>query len=160
MKGFMKLAFAHLALLATLLLGCAAPEETRKESPQEELNRRVNQRLQEARQERALNHFIQGAVYEAKGEHANAVLEYQDALRDDPNPAIHYALSKNYSILGKHVLAAGAGREAGRLDSLNITYRENLASIYMNAFQHDLAIKEYETIVRIDSHYVAGWYNL
>ena len=93
----MKLTFRNSVLLAAVLAGCAAPQETRKESPQDEVNRRISERLQEARRERALNHFIQGAVYEAKGEHANAVLEYQDALRDDPNPAIHYALSKNYS---------------------------------------------------------------
>ncbi len=147
-------------VVGLLLAGCGAPREAQKESPQDEINRRIAQRLQEARRERALNHFIQGAVYEVKGDHANAVLEYQDALRDDPNPAIYYALSRNYSILGKHSLAAEAAKEAVRLDSLNITYRENLATIYMNAFLHDQAVAEYEAIVRIDSNSTSAWYSL
>lgn len=145
--------------LAVSIAGCGGTKEAAKD-PQVEFNRRIAERMQEAQRDRALNHFIQGAVYDAKGEYANAVLEYQDALRDDPNPAIYYAISKDYSILGKHALAAQAARESVTLDSTNISYRENLAGVYMNAFQHDLALKEYETIVQIDSNYISGWYTL
>ncbi len=107
-----------------------------------------------------MQRFIDGALFESKGDYARAALEYQEALALDPQPAIYYALSKSYAALGKHPLAAQAAREAVQRDSTNISYRENLASMYMNMYQPELAIREYETIVAIDSLYTEGWYNL
>ena len=98
-----------LPVLAMVAAGCAPSKEPAKQGTGE-IRHKIVDKLQEARRDRALNHFIQGAVFDAKGEHANAILEYQDALRDDPNPAIYYAISKDYSILGKHSLAAQAAR--------------------------------------------------
>ena len=45
---------------------------------------------------RAMDHFINGSIAEAKGDYASAVLEYQDALNLDPSAGIYYALGKNY----------------------------------------------------------------
>jgi len=143
-----------------ILAGCGSTRESAASSQEPQRSKPVANRLKEIRRDRALSHFIQGAVYDAKGEYAKAVLEYQDALQFDPSPAIYYAISKDYSLLGKHSLAAQTGREAVRLDSTNIVYRENLAGIYLSAFEADEAIKEYETIVRIDSNYVSGWFSL
>ncbi|MBI4418446.1 MAG: tetratricopeptide repeat protein [Ignavibacteriales bacterium] len=120
----------------------------------------ISETVGEEDKERALKHFIDGALYDSKEEHARAILEYQEALRYDRNPAIYYALSKDYSLLGKHALAAQAARDAIKLDSMNIGYRENLAGIYLNASQPDLAIREYEGILAIDSNYAAAWYAL
>ncbi len=142
------------------LAGCSSTKESATDGQGPQISKPAYDRVKEMRRDRALSHFIQGAVYDAKGDHAKAILEYQDALQFDPSPAIYYAISKDYSILGKHSLAAQAGREAVRLDSLNIVYRENLASIYLSAFEADQAIREYETIVRIDSNYVSGWFSL
>jgi len=143
-----------------VLAGCAPTKEAPRAREESAQNRKIEQKLQEARADRALSHFIDGAVFDAKGEYANAILEYQEAIQDDPSPAIYYAMSKDYSLLGKHSLAAQAGREAVRLDSTNIVYRENLAAVYLNAFQSDQAINEYEAIVRIDSNYTNGWFSL
>lgn len=143
-----------------LLTGCGSSKESTAQQTKQDVTKIVAERLQEARRDRALSRFIQGSVYDSKGEYANAVLEYQDALRDDPNPAIYYAIAKDYSLLAKHALAAQAAKEAVRLDSTNIKYRENLATIYMNAFQPEQAIREYETLIKMDSNYVSGWYNL
>lgn len=145
---------------ALFLTGCGSSKETAAQQAKEEANKRIADKLQEVRRDRALSRFIQGSVYDSKGEYANAILEYQDALRDDPNPAIYYAISKDYSLLAKHALAAQAAKDAVRLDSTNLKYRENLATIYINAFQHEQAIREYETIIKMDSNYVSGWYNL
>jgi len=117
-------------------------------------------RFQEENRDRALKHFVDGTLYDSKGDYAKAILEYQDALLYDKNPAIYYALSKDYSLLGKHALAAKAGQEAIALDSTNMTYRENLASVYKNALQPELAAGEYEAMIRIDSNYTSAWYNL
>jgi tetratricopeptide (TPR) repeat protein len=52
------------------------------------------------------------------------------------------------------------GSEAVKLAPDNRTYHETLAGIYVNAFDIDNGIKEYEQVVRIDSQYADGWHNL
>ena len=143
-----------------VVAGCAPAKRAVRAREENARKEQMQQRLQEVRRDQALSHFIDGAVFDAKGEYANAILEYQEAIHDDPSPAIYYAMSKDYSLLGKHSLAAQAGQTAVRLDSTNIVYRENLASVYLNAFQPDKAIEQYETIVRIDSNNTSGWFNL
>ena len=48
-----------------------------------------------------MQHFIDGLVNEQKGEFAQAVLDYQEALRYDRNHAIYFALSRSYGMLNK-----------------------------------------------------------
>jgi tetratricopeptide (TPR) repeat protein len=121
---------------------------------------RINEQLKEELRDRALAHVIQGSIFEITGDFANAILEYQEALQENPTAAIHFALSKDYSLLGKHAPAAQHARVAVRLDSLNILYRQNLASVYMNAYQPDLALPEFERIVQIDSNNTEAWFSL
>ena len=112
------------------------------------------------RQEQALRSFIRGATLDAKGQVAEAILEYQEALQFGPNAAVSYALSRDFSRLGKHPRAIEYARDAVRRDSMNITYRQNLAAVYLMAFQQDRAIEEYEAIVRLDSTSTASWFAL
>jgi tetratricopeptide (TPR) repeat protein len=102
-------------------------------------------------QDLALQYFLSGSMLDQKGEHAQAVLEYQDALKYKQDPAIYHAISKDYSIIGKHDLAIQNAKEAVRLDSRNVKYRQALAEIYLNASNLEGAVGEYEQIVRIDS---------
>jgi len=150
-----------LFVVAGLVIGgCSSSEESASAKKKEGPVFALPDRVKEANQEKALKHFIDGALYDSKGEYPRAIQEYQNALRYDRNPAIYYALSKDYSILGKHALAAQAAKEAITLDSVNISYRENLAAIYLNAFQQDLAVREYENILAIDSNATTAWYSL
>jgi len=114
----------------------------------------------EQRREYAMRSFIRGATLDAKGAHAEAILEYQEALLQSPSAAIYHAISRDFSRLGKHARAAETAREAVRLDPNNVAYRENLAYVYLNALQTDLATKEFEAIIRLDSNSVSAWYNL
>lgn len=148
--------FAIMILLAGTLVGCASTRSTDQPLPPDQPPKTAG----EGDKERALKHFIDGALYDSKEDYARAILEYQEALQYDQNPAIYFALSKDYSILGKHSLAAQAARDAIRLDSTNLSYRENLAGIYLNASQPDLAIREYEAIIALDSNYAPAWYTL
>lgn len=148
-----------IAVLISCFWGCG-PAKTTVASEETGQTRVVHDRVKEENRERALKHFIDGALYDSKGEHAKAILEYQDAARYDQNPAIFYALSKDYSIIGKHALAAQAAKDAIRLDSATMSYRENLAQIFVNAFQNDLAVGVYEEMIQIDSMYTSAWYNL
>ena len=160
MKTLRQFIWAGVLVCAAVVTGCAPTKEAARVREENAQNKKIEQKLPETRKDQALSHFIDGAVFDAKGEYANAILEYQEAIQDDPSPAIYYAMSKDYSLLGKHSLAAQAGQEAVRLDSTNIVYRENLAAVYLNAFQPEQAIKEYEAIVGIDSNYTNGWFSL
>ena len=117
-------------------------------------------RLIELRRDRALQHFIEGVALDAKASFAEAILEYQEALQSDPNASVFYAISRDYLLLNKFDRAVEAAGEAVRLEPKNISYRENLGTIYFNASRVDLAVREYEEIVKIDSNYSSAWITL
>ena len=151
---------ALLVALAAGLIGCSSVKETAQTQQEVKKDTPVLERLKEYQRDRALARLVQGSVFDVTGDYANAILEYQEALQLYPQAATEYAISKDYSALGKHALAAQHGAEAIRLDSLNILYHQNLATIYLSAYQPELAVKEFERIVQIDSNNVEGLYNL
>ena len=116
--------------------------------------------VSDAARDAALQHYINGSLFETKGEFANAVLEYQDAIRLDPNHAIYFALAKCYSALNKHSLAIEAGRKAVALAPDNLDYRRMLAGVYVSAYEIDSAAAQYAEIVQRDSSNISSWFNL
>jgi len=114
----------------------------------------------ESNRDLSLDHYLNGLIFDQKEEFASAILEYQDALQYSHNPAIYYALSQDYSLLGKHTLAIQNGNDAVRANPSNRSYHENLAEIFRRAFEWDDAMREYQEVVRIDSDYQDAWYNL
>ncbi|HTR80392.1 MAG TPA: tetratricopeptide repeat protein [Bacteroidota bacterium] len=142
--------------LALSIAGCSAAKEAQAQKPtvQKEDRGRSDQKSV------ALQRFIDGSLFESKNQYAEAVIEYLDALRYDHDPAIYYALAKDYSALNKQGLAIDAGKEAVRLDSANVTYRETLADIYVKAYQIDDAIAEYSAVLKIDSTHVQSMFNI
>ncbi len=142
-----------------MMAGCSSSKETdsgatRKTTPV------VRDSAAQVAHDAALQHFVDGSMFEMKGEYAQAVLEYQDALRYEPDDAVYFALSKCYSQLGKHTPAIEAGREAVRLAPEKLDYRRNLANSYISAYELDAAAGEYEEIVKRDSNTIANWYSL
>jgi len=115
---------------------------------------------QEPNRELALEHFLQGSILDQKGDFAQGILEYQDALRFAKDPAIYYAIAKDYSLLGKNNLAIQMARESVRLNPDNRNYRQTLAEIYLNALAFDDATKEYESIIKLDPQYEEAWLTL
>lgn len=110
--------------------------------------------------ELSLQYFLEGSLLDQKGDYAKAIIKYTDALQYKQDPAIYHALARDYSALGEHTHAMQSGREAVRLRPANREYHESLAEIYLNAFELDGAIKEYESIIGLDSFYVQAWLNL
>lgn len=141
-----------------LLMGCSS-SGTSAATPEPPAQPRLTV-AEEAQRDQALQHFVDGSVYELKGEYAQAALEYQEALRYDKNHAVYFALSRVYGELGKNLPAIESGREAVRLQPDNVDYRRNLASVFLSATQTDSAIAQYEAIVRIDSSSLESWFNL
>ena len=153
----------HRLILPSLLLiagsavwtGCASSSPSPASAPPTATNADTDRRHQAA-----LQNFIEGAVQEVQGNTSDAILDYQEALRLEPNAAIYDALAKAYSSLGKHARAAEAGHEAVRLEPANVRYHQDLASVYVNAMQPEKAIREFEEVVRLDSNATLAWYNL
>ncbi|MDD1748646.1 MAG: tetratricopeptide repeat protein [Methanothrix sp.] len=149
-----------LILALILAAGCSGPSQVAAPDQPRNLPSPAEQRLAQLKHDRAIEHFIDAVALDAKERYAEAILEYQEVIRLEPNAAAFYGISKDYALLAKPQRAAEAALEAVKLDSTKIPYRENLASIYLSMFHQDLAIREYEIIVRLDSNSVKGWFNL
>ena len=108
----------------------------------------------------AKNKVIQGSLYEAKGDFANAILEYQEAILFDKNSDIYYLLAKNYTELSKYPLAMENIRKAIALNSSNVEYQELLATLFISTWQIDSAIVIYENLVKKDSSNAQALFNL
>jgi len=145
-----------LAGILAMLTGCAGGKEAARTGAEPDSVATVSDYLHQ----KAVQSFINGSLYEMKGDNAQAILEYQDALSFEKNSAVYYALSRNYSRLGKHALAIDAAKEAVRLDPANLDYRGTLAAAYVAAYETDTAALEYEEIVKRDSTNLDAWYNL
>ncbi|RPH38132.1 tetratricopeptide repeat protein, partial [bacterium] len=139
-----------------LLAGCAGGGGSTREGTGDSSGASVSDYLHS----KAMQSFINGSLFEMKGDNAQAILEYQDALGYEKNSGIYYALARSYSRLGKHSLAVEAAREAVRLDPNNLDYRGTLAAAYLSAYETDTAAQEYEEIVKRDSSKLDAWYNL
>ncbi len=135
----------------TALQGCKSASETASNTEMSP---------QPVDRQKSLQHYIEGSLFDQKGEYAKAILEYQDALRYDNDPAIYYALSRDYRNIGKYALAAQMGQEAVKLAPMNRSYRQNLAEVYAGSFEIDKAITQYEETLRLDSTSAEDWYSL
>ena len=108
----------------------------------------------------AMQLFIDGSLKESKGQFAEAILDYQDALRYDHDPAIFFAMAKCYAQLRRFAPAAENAFLAIQHDTSKIEYRDLLAQIYLNSGQFDKAAEEYRTILKIDQQNVTATYTL
>ena len=144
-------------LAALLLLGCSAQKSVSKTTSKDLQIKRDS--LYNIRSQ-ALEHFIDGAVSEVKGEHANAILDYQDALQFEPKAGVYYALAKNYLALNKLPHALRDAKKAVELDTTQIDYYNLLADIYSTADQHDSAAVVLNHVIKLDSLNISAYYRL
>lgn len=108
----------------------------------------------------ALSHFVQGKVDEMKDRYAEAILEYQDALRLDPSAGIHYALGKNYLRLNKLALAKKHAEKAVKQEPGNADYYFLLGRIYFVSNNPDSAEAIFKRIIAMDSTDIEAYFNL
>jgi pentatricopeptide repeat protein len=151
----MKKYFALFLLL--LIVGCSSEKQTLNN---ENNNPKEVKILEKGNKNVALDHFITGATYEAKEDYANAILEFQDALRYDTAAGIYYALAKNYYYLNKVSLAMENAEKAVKLDSSKSDYYYLLSELFTNAGQFDSAAVVLENLIRNDSSQVSAYYKL
>lgn len=149
--------FLILIYLSLWLIGCSpsreaslAVDDTKSEIELKDKNVR----------KKAMDHFINGSIAEAKGDYASAVLEFQDALIIDPSAGIYYALGKNYYYLNKLSLAIQNTKKAVELNPNEKEYYDLLSNIYTTARQFDSAAVTVERALQLDSNDVDLLYKL
>ena len=145
---------AALSIILISFLGCSSEKETID-------NKEVKQEVKRnSNQDAAKQKVIQGSLFEAKGDFANAILEYQEALSLDENSAIYFLLAKNYNELSKFPVAVQNIKKAIELEPKNNDYKELLAGIFINTFQIDSAINIYESVIKSDSGNLQALFSL
>ena len=140
--------------LSVILVNCSTTRRVaKKESPRVSEKSNKNKKM-------AMNLFLQGSTLEAKGSVAEAILDYQEALRYDTSAGIYYALAKGYLKLNKLLPAMENIRKALSLDSTNIEYYHLLGDIYSFSHNVDSAASVYNKIIRMDSTDVRAYFLL
>jgi tetratricopeptide (TPR) repeat protein len=93
---------------------------------------------------KARDYFIKGATLQMQERAAEAILEFQQALRYDNVPAIHFAIAQNYVKLNKQDLALEELRTAITQDSSFTLAYKLLGELYVQQFRVDEAITVYQ----------------
>ena len=140
-------------LIVIIFIGCSSVKEVSN-------NKEIVKKPVNIQKKEAIQKVIQGSLFESKGDFANAILEYQEALAFDENPAIYFLLAKNYNELNKFSLAAANVKKALEFEPDNNEFKELLAGIFINTFQIDSAIKIYEEIIQSDSSNLQALFSL
>ncbi len=111
--------------------------------------------------QRALNLLVSGELFAAKEQHAQAILEFQDALKLMPNEAaIHFAIAKSYRALRKSESALSYAKKAVDLDSANKWYNELLGNLYFDLQNYSAAAEQFELFSLKDPQSSAALYQL
>ncbi len=139
-----------------ILNGCSSGSETTKKP----LMKSAQTQQSEKDRSTAMQLFIDGSLKESKGQFADAILDYQEALQYDHDPAIFFAMAKCYAQLRRFPMAAESAEEAIKHDSMKVEYRELLAQIYINSGQLEKAANQYFAILQIDPENVTATFTL
>ena len=150
----MKYVLTYILLFITLI-GCSS--NISREEPADKQERKTSVTVDK---DKAMEHFIDGTMAEQKGKFAEAILEFQDALKYDPQPGIKFALAKNYYRLGKFSLAYKYANSAVKEDSSNVEFNTLLAQLYQTANKPDSSAIVFKRIIEIDSTNRSAYYNL
>jgi len=104
--------------------------------------------------------FIDASLLDLEGKYAEAILDYQEALKLDPNAGIYYALGKDYFKLNKLLPALDNTKKAVELEEDNIEYLTLLGTIYSVSRNVDSAEVVFNKIISVDSTDINAHYNL
>ena len=103
---------------------------------------------------------VDGALAEMQGNYAEAILDYQEALKLDPSPGLHYTIAKSYLKLKKIGPAMQHAQTAVAGDSTDTEYLTLLGHIYFISNKVDSAQVLFEKVVSIDSTDYDAYFNL
>ncbi len=148
MKRFLWFCAAGSIIALITFSGCSSNKETAAAPPVQ--NPHTQEQGGQKDQSAAMQLFIDGSLKESKGQFADAILDYQEAVRYDHDPAIFFAMAKCYMQLRRFSPAAENVMMAIEHEPEKVEYRELLAQIYLSAGQFDKAAEEFRNVLKID----------
>ncbi len=104
--------------------------------------------------------FIDGSVFELKGQYNEAIAQYLEALKYDSQPGLCYIIAKNYYRINKLSSALNYSKKAVEKDSSNTEFLMLHATIYSASHLEDSAATIYHKIITQDSNNVTAYFNL
>ncbi len=136
-------------LLFIILFTIACSSVNTQNEPKNIVKSRANSK--EIRNSIAKEKFINGVIFDQKGEYATAILEYLDALNYDSSSGIHFALARDFYRINKVGNAIKSIQSAINLDPENRDYRMLAAEIFNFSQLRDSAITHYQAVLELDS---------
>lgn len=112
------------------------------------------------RKKKALDHFVNGTVFEAQNNYNAAVSEFEKALQYDTTAGIYYSLSKNYFLTNKLIQSLNSIKKAVELDSTKLEYYDLMVDVYSAARNHDSALTVLEKAMVLEPNNVNLYYKL
>lgn len=139
-----------------VICSCAAPEPPPKRSVS--LSKEMAARLfgnagtadSAYRERRAREYFLRGSSLQMEKRHAEAILDFQMALRFDSSAVTLYALAKNYVELERYDAAIEYARMAVLRDSAFLPVLEIAGTSYLALGEFEKAIQVYEKLTELD----------
>lgn len=109
----------------------------------------VQQHIERMEPGKAREYYIQGSILQMQKRYAEAIIEFQQALRYDSSAALHYALGYNYAELSKPEPAIEHLRRAIELVPDFTAAYELLGELYIRMYRLPDAIAVYEHLMEI-----------
>ncbi len=147
-----KLKYIFLFFLIVILSACSTQKApTISKYYLNYINDSINKNIQKVKynEDDALYYFINGEQLEQQEKYADAIIEFQDALRLDTNAVIFYALGNNYLNIRKIDLAEDYFIKSINYDNAFIPALEKLGELYMYSYKHKKALKTYKELVKL-----------
>jgi tetratricopeptide (TPR) repeat protein len=113
-------------------------------------NKAVQQHIERVEPGKAREYYIQGSILQMQKRYAEAIIEFQQALRYDNSSALHYALGYNYAELSKSELAIEHLQQAINLEPNFTAAYDLLGELYVRMFRLEEAIGIYERLLQIE----------
>jgi tetratricopeptide (TPR) repeat protein len=150
---FMKIFLFIITLFS--VLACSA----RIEQPSQSLTGEDSLKIKKQK-EFAQQLFIDASLLDVEGKFAEAILDYQEALKLDPSGGIYYALAKDYLRLNKLLPALENSRKAVQHEESNVEFLTLLGTVYNMSRKADSAEAVFTKILDIDSTDINALFNL
>ncbi len=137
-------------LISFIVIGCAAKVE-KADRKAIEVNTANKNEDNSIKKNNAIKQYIDGLIKSVKGNSAAAILDFQDALQNDPKAAIYFSIAKEYYKLNKITNAIQNINQAIEIDSNNTDYYVFAGQLYSLSGNYDYATEAYENAVKLDS---------
>jgi tetratricopeptide (TPR) repeat protein len=150
------------ALFILVIFGCSSTKQATANDEEIQNDEQIANESADSinAKNKAMEYFINGSIFETKGDNASAILEFQDALKYDTSAGIYYALAKNYFSLGKIPQALQYSKKAVSMNPKQLEYKSLLADIFSSASQFDSAAVVLEEMIAQDSTSLTSYYRL